>query len=133
MVDRIGQPRGVQTVAIAIAIAGAFGALARYGVGRPIGFRSFPWATLAINVAGYVLLGFLMRSAIGRQWSPVLTSAVSIGFLGAFTTFSTFSVEMLILLRDGRVVDAALYAGASVIGGVAAAALGYAVVAAVDM
>jgi CrcB protein len=52
--------------------------------------------------------------------------AITVGFLGAFTTFSTFSVETFALLRDGRVSSAVTYVGASVVGGVLAAALGYA-------
>jgi CrcB protein len=57
----------------------------------------------------------------------VTTLAIGVGFLGAFTTFSTFSVETQTMLRDGRTTAAALYVGMSLVGGVALAALGYTV------
>lgn len=110
---------------VAIAVAGALGALARFGVGSAVGARSFPWATLPINVAGSFALGFALRAGEQRGWSDVTTAAISIGFLGAFTTFSTFSVEAQTMLREGRSVAAAAYVAASVVGGILAAALGY--------
>lgn len=111
---------------VVVAIAGALGALTRYGIGSVVGAKDFPWATLPINLAGSFALGFALRFSELRDWSDLTTIAIGIGFLGAFTTFSTFSVETQTMLRDGRVVAAALYAGTSVVGGVALAALGYA-------
>ena len=110
-----------------VAVAGALGALTRYGIGSAVGARGFPWATLSINLAGAFALGFLLRFGELRGWSELVTVALGVGFLGAFTTFSTFSVETQTMLRDGRAVAATLYIGASVVGGVALAALGYAV------
>ena len=107
-----------------IAVAGAAGALARYGVGTAVGVRTFPWGTLGINVAGSFLLGLLLQAGPGRIDDDVRV-ALAVGFLGAFTTFSTFSYETIALLRDGRAAAAALYVGASVIAGVGAAAIGY--------
>ena len=115
---------------VLIALAGAAGALARYGVGVRWGDRSFPWATLGINVLGSLALGAILRAAIEHGWSDTRTLPLSVGFLGAFTTFSTFSYEAQDLLRDGRVGAAAAYVGLSVAGGIAAAALGYALAAA---
>jgi fluoride exporter len=97
---------------LAIALAGAFGAVARYGlsglVQRFAGPR-FPLGTLAVNVLGCFLLGLLATLSLER-WSisPTTRTAVLIGFLGAFTTFSTFSYETLALMREGAVWRAAL-------------------------
>ena len=107
-----------------IAIAGAAGAVARYGVGSAIGARTFPWGTLSINVAGSFLLGLLLEVGPGRM-SDDLRVALGVGFLGAFTTFSTFGYETVALLRDGRPAPAVAYVLVSVVGGVAAAAAGY--------
>jgi len=109
-----------------IALAGAAGALARYKVGVAVGTRSFPWATLGINLIGSFLLGVLLKVAVDRGWPDTTTLPLGVGFLGAFTTFSTFSVEAQTMLRTDQVGDAALYVGASVVGGILAAALGYA-------
>jgi CrcB protein len=110
-----------------VALAGAAGALARYGIGSAAGTRSFPWATLGINLAGSLALGFLIRAGELRGWSTLVTVPLAVGFLGAFTTFSTFSVETQTLLRDGRPAAAGAYVSLSVLGGVALAAAGYAV------
>ena len=61
----------------------------------PIGVRSFPWATLGINLVGSYLLGLLLVLGAERDWPETTTVPLSIGFLGAFTTFSTFSYETL--------------------------------------
>lgn len=108
-----------------MAIAGALGAVTRYGIGSAVGAKDFPWATLPINLAGSFALGFVLRFGELRGWSDLTTIGLGIGFLGAFTTFSTFSVETQTMLRDGRAAAAALYVGTSVVGGVAMAALGY--------
>ena len=109
-----------------IAVAGAAGTLARYGIGVAVGTRTFPWSTLAINITGSFVLGVLAKLAIDRDWSATTTLPLTVGFLGAFTTFSTFSVETHALLRDGRATAAATYVGVSLIGGVTAAVAGYA-------
>ena len=109
-----------------IALAGAAGALTRYRIGVAVGVRTFPWATLGINLTGSFLLGVLLKLAHDRGWPDTTTLPLGVGFLGAFTTFSTFSVEVHTLLRADKIGDAAAYVGASVIGGVLAAVLGYA-------
>ena len=103
-----------------VALLGAAGALARYGVASAIGERSFPIGTLAINVVGAFLLGALLASGA----SSMVRTAVGVGFLGAFTTFSTFAVEARDLDRSA----AAVYVVASVVLGIAAATAGRAVV-----
>ncbi|HEY6016635.1 MAG TPA: fluoride efflux transporter CrcB [Gaiellaceae bacterium] len=88
-----------------IAVAGALGALARYGleglVGRRVG-ASFPWGTFAVNVSGAFLLGLVFTLLSERYLAaPWLRSSATIGFLGAYTTFSTLSFESYRLLEDG--------------------------------
>lgn len=107
-----------------IGVAGAAGALARYGIGAAVGVRTFPWATLVINLAGSFLLGLLV-AIVPARLSADVRLALAAGFLGAFTTFSTFSHESVTMVREGRVASAAAYVGISVVGGLAASAAGY--------
>lgn len=92
-----------------IAAGGALGALLRYGVsGWVYRFTSgdFPWGTIAVNLSGCFLIGFLWESAQRVTISPEIRSLIFIGFLGAFTTFSTFGLETVNLLRDGEIRQA---------------------------
>src|SRR5436853_4967308 len=108
--------------ALLVALAGALGALARYGLGLAVGPVTFPWVTLVINVSGAFVLGAVLTLAPARHWSPNLSAPIAVGFLGAYTTFSTFSWETFVLGRvDGRWASAALYVAASVVLGIAAA------------
>ena len=108
-----------------IALAGATGALSRYGLGVAIGVRSFPWTTLGINLAGSFLLGLLLVMASERGWPDTVTLPLGVGFLGAFTTFSTFSYEAFTLARTDKEAMAVCYVAVSVLGGFAMAAVGY--------
>jgi CrcB protein len=108
-----------------IALAAAAGALSRYGLGRAIGVRSFPWATLGINLSGSLLLGLVVAIGIERSWSETTMVPLTVGFLGAYTTFSTFSYETYTLMRTDRSSQAAVYVLVSVVGGVFAAFAGY--------
>ena len=108
-----------------VVLAGATGTAARYGIGLAVGPREFPWATLGINVAGSFLIGLVLTmGALGRV-SPQTTTALAVGFLGAFTTYSTFSWETLALGRANHVALAVLYVLVSVLLGLLAAGLGY--------
>ena len=109
-----------------VGAAGATGALARYWVGLTFGGRPFPWSTLGINVVGSFLLGFILFGPAQHRLSTTATTAIAVGFLGAFTTFSTFSVETWTLLRTDRVGAAAAYLALSIGLGVLAAGAGYA-------
>ena len=111
-----------------IAIFAILGAFARYGqsiaVQGLLG-RSFPFATLSINVLGSFLMGFLFFLTVERvQMNPELRTGILTGGLGAYTTFSTFSLETLHLIEGGEWTKAALYAAASVVLSIAAAMLG---------
>ena len=110
---------------IAVAIAGALGASSRYAIGLAVGVRSFPWTTLSINMAGSFLLAFLLAGPFVERPSSTIAIASTLGFLGAFTTFSTFSYETVALVRDDRLPAAAAYVAASMLLGLVAAALGY--------
>ena len=112
---------------LGVAFAGALGALARYGVGDLISrrFPGFPWGTLVINVTGSFVLGALFVILTERtQASPALRSTLMIGFLGAYTTFSTFSLETVRLLEDGSTLAAGLNVLSNVGLGLCAAWLG---------
>lgn len=105
--------------AIWVAIAGALGCLARYGVGqvgqRLLGDR-FPWGTLAVNLAGSFAIGAVMALAETRQLDPRVRVAVVAGFLGGFTTYSAFAYETLALAERRSAAAAALYAGLTIAG-----------------
>lgn len=122
---RHGRSRSAAMTGLLVGVAGAAGALLRYQIGHSVGPRSFPWVTLAINLLGSFLLGLLAKLAADRGWPDNTTLPLGVGFLGAFTTFSTFSVETQAMLRTGRFTAAGAYIVASVLGGIAAAALGF--------
>lgn len=115
---------------IMIALGGASGALLRYAVGRAAQFGgiSFPTGTLVVNLTGAFALGFLATFLLERTTvSPELRVGLTIGVLGAYTTFSTFSLETLNLLNDGEWALALANVLVSVTGGVFLAWAGQAV------
>lgn len=112
------------TTVVLIAIGGAFGAVARYAVDGWVSEAtraSFPWGTLAVNASGSLALGLLYALAIERAALPAeLRGPLGIGFIGAYTTFSTFMLESLRLMEDGSyALAAANLAGSLAIGMVA--------------
>lgn len=107
--------RGTDTMLgnlVAIAGGGAIGAMMRYGVANGVNTmfgRSFPYGTLAVNVLGSLVMGLLYvlmleRLAVGPEWR----AALQVGLLGAFTTFSSFSIETLLLIESGETFRAVL-------------------------
>ncbi len=110
-----------------IAVGGVAGTVARYGLQGLIQPRAgtFPTGTLIVNLAGSLALGFIIRYATGSTVvSPELRGGLTIGFCGAFTTMSTFSYESMALLGDGDYWRAGLYMAGTIVGCLAAVALG---------
>ncbi|AHF08926.1 MULTISPECIES: fluoride efflux transporter CrcB [Dehalobacter] len=102
-----------------VAMGGALGAVARYGLGIWISNKwthDFPLHTFLINITGAFLLGFLNTLFLDKlTLSPEMRLAMTVGFLGAFTTFSTFGYETIMLLKDGNILTAGIYTLVSII------------------
>lgn len=110
-----------------VAVGGAAGAVARYGLGGWIQDRAgfgFPWGTLVVNVLGCLLIGFAIRYLEATRLPAELRALVGVGVLGAFTTFSTFSYETVGLLEEGAWGRAAAYSLGSLLLGIVAVYLG---------
>ena len=114
-----------------IAAGGALGSIARYWVGSTVASRlgtKFPFGTFVINLTACLLIGFTMtiltrRTALNPAWRFL----VPIGFIGAYSTFSTYEWETLSLLRGGAFVEASLYALGSLMLGLLATWAGVAI------
>lgn len=110
-----------------IACAGVVGAVLRYVVGRllPTPSGHFPWGTFWINISGSLVIGLVLVLLNERfPRARVARPLIATGFLGAFTTFSTFMVDTDLLVQARRFEVAAIYAGASLVAGVTAALTG---------
>ncbi len=112
-----------------VALGGALGAAARYGVGLAVAslrWSAFPWATVAVNISGSFLLGLLAALLTNRSSaSPeALRLFFGVGFLGAYTTFSTYEMDNHILFGQGRWGLALLNMAGSVAAGFLALRLG---------
>lgn len=109
---------------MAVASGGALGAMSRYGVGLlavRVAGHGFPFATLSVNILGSFLMGVLI-AVFASLWQPeqAIKLFLITGFLGAFTTFSAFSLDAVSLYERGEITAAALYITASVILSIAA-------------
>jgi fluoride exporter len=112
---------------LVIACGGALGALARYEIAQWITVApdGFPWATFVTNLSGAFVLGFFVTFVLERlRPTRYLRPFFAVGFLGAYTTFSTLAVETVLLLKDGHVVVGVGYTLASIVAGLALAYLG---------
>lgn len=114
---------------LAVGLGGFLGAVCRYQAGiwfLPFASASgFPWATLSINLSGCLILALFLPLTLDLlKLNPHLRVGVSSGFLGSFTTFSTFSAESLMLIQRGQFWLAGLYISASVFLGIFMSALG---------
>jgi CrcB protein len=115
-----------------VALGGAIGSLLRYQVGRlmthvlgPAVVTAFPWATLTVNVVGSLVMGVLAGwlskfGQGGEHWRLF----VGVGLLGGFTTFSSFSLELMLLIERGQSAYAFLYAAISLLAGLSALYIG---------
>ncbi|EQM77775.1 fluoride efflux transporter CrcB [Pseudomonas stutzeri] len=112
-------------MALAVVAGGVVGTLIRFGIATWVSAhwpRHFYLATLAVNLLGCLLIGYLYASFLARpDISPELRGGLIIGFLGALTTFSSFSLDGLRLLESGQLATAFGYIGVSVLGGLLAA------------
>lgn len=113
-----------------VALGGASGAWLRFAAGRLIGHAGspFPWATLSVNVAGSLAMGLLAgwlarHGSGGESWRLL----IGVGLLGGFTTFSAFSLELVLMIQRGSVGLALAYVILSVAAGIAALFAGLAV------
>lgn len=115
---------------VAVALGGALGAVSRYLLGswiQAMSGGSFPWGTWTVNVLGSLLLGFAMVWLTETLASAELRLFVAMGFLGSFTTFSTFSFETVELIQEGLWLKAGIYSLGSLVIGVLAVVAGAAV------
>ncbi len=107
-----------------VGAGGAVGSALRYLVWRAVGTSGgFPWATLFVNVTGSFVLGFLAGMYAGRI-GPTMRLAVFFGFLGGYTTFSTFTNETVVFARTGSGAIAFANVAVSVVVGLTAAFIG---------
>lgn len=116
---------------LSIAAGGALGAVSRFCLGnlisRIIG-SALPYGTFVINIVGCFFMGLIMTMIIERgMLSAAWRLFLCVGFLGGFTTFSSFGYETLMLLQEEKIVAALAYVGGSIILGLMSAALGVAV------
>ena len=106
---------------ILIAVFGAVGTLARYGIQALLQVRSvgtFPYGTLLVNLSGCFLLGLIGQLTLNRLViSPDWRTAIAVGFFGGYTTFSSFGWETAKMLEDGKWLPATTYVAASVVVG----------------
>lgn len=112
-----------------VALGGAAGSVARYLLSKAVqdtAASAFPWGTMAVNVAGCLLIGLLYGLAAddGARLGADIKLMLTVGFCGGFTTFSTFANESLTLAKTGDALLSAAYIGSSVALGVLAVAAG---------
>lgn len=103
---------------LAVGVGGGLGALARYYIAgwvQPAG-AAFNWGIFAVNISGGLLMGMIVEaSALKLNLSPELRSFLTVGILGGYTTFSTFSLDSVLLLQRGEYAQAAFYVIGSVV------------------
>lgn len=107
-----------------VALGGALGSVCRYLVARIVDIAAFPLATLAVNLLGCVLIGFLVGILDRNLLAPEFKLLLITGYCGGFTTFSTFANESFTMLKAGDLLLLGLYVGISVIFGIVAVWLG---------
>ena len=104
---------------VSVALGGAIGAVGRYWISGQVHSAlggTFPWGTLAVNVIGCTVFGALIQ-VLAHMWSPSpeMRAFLTVGLLGALTTFSAFSMEVVLMLERGDWIDAGVYTVLSVV------------------
>lgn len=112
-----------------VGLGGAIGSMLRYGTGLLVEFKSFPVATLFINITGSFLIGIviaysLKHNIFENNWKLFLAT----GVCGGFTTFSAFSLENLLLLQNGKYLLSAGYVIVSILLGITATFIGFKII-----
>ncbi len=126
-VPNVRTVRGRLDIIAVIAAGGVLGALGRYGlaVALPTRTGQFPWGTFCTNVTGSLILGALLALVVSRYaHTRYLRPFLGTGVIGAYTTFSTYTVEADLLVRDGHALLAIGYVLASLLAGLVAVWLG---------
>jgi CrcB protein len=108
-----------------VALGGAIGSAARYGLAGAVNYRSHPWGTVTVNVLGALVVGLLI-GMWGFRADSDMRVGVAVGLLGGFTTFSTFAVDVIHLWEHGREIEAVLSIAVTMIVGIGAAVVGVA-------
>ena len=113
---------------LAVVVGGGLGSFFRWGIGQ-ISFlqtqQNFPWPTFVVNMIGCFSIGYLYKMQEQGSLGNFLPLLLITGFLGGFTTFSAFGLELFKYLKPGMWMQATLYAGGSVVLGVAFVFVGY--------
>jgi CrcB protein len=105
--------------------SGGAGCVARYLIAIALGPRGFPFATLIVNLVGSFLIAFILELAVTRGDFPTnLKLALTTGFMGGFTTYSSFNFETTKLVLDGHPARGLINVGVTLIGAIAAGLLG---------
>lgn len=114
---------------LGVLVAGALGAPARYLLERAMrrAGRVFPWGTFVVNLSGSLAIGLVTGAALAQGFSPDARAILGTGFLGAYTTFSTYTYEIVRTAENGAGRVATAYALSSLLLGVGLAAAGLAV------
>ncbi|MEO8483078.1 MAG: fluoride efflux transporter CrcB [Acidobacteriota bacterium] len=113
-----------------VCLGGAIGSGARYLVGLWALQRfgpGFPYGTLIVNIVGCFVIAAVMQAALQLEWSPTLRMAITVGFVGGLTTYSSFNYETLRLVEEGASTIALLNVAATLVGGAIAGWLGFVV------
>lgn len=111
---------------LAVALGGALGSVLRYAIAKLLPAGTFPWATFAVNLTGAFLIGLLAGWATREGGlSDTAWLLLATGFCGGFTTFSSFALENILLLRGGDLAIAVSYTAGSLILGLLLCGAGY--------
>jgi fluoride exporter len=128
--ERVVPPLGLSGSALlAIFMGGAAGTVARYllEAHHPVAAGHFPWVTLSVNLSGSLAIGLLVPlTALMAHRAPLLRPLLMVGFLGGWTTYSTLSVDAVLLAKDGAAGECVAYLAATVVGGLALVVAGHA-------